>query len=559
MMKEGFIMRKLLALLLAALMLCTLIACDNGGTSSDPVSSEVVSENESEVLSAPESTPELTTTSGRSRTTTTTTGKTEKTTKPAFEFNTANEKPVTEDISIRYNEMHSESDAQAAAMKKKVLEAKDEVGPATNGTTYYVSYKGNDKNDGTSPAKAWRTTQRVYEAQSQFKSGDVVLFERGGVYRGTMRYVSGMKIGAYGTGSKPQLLAGPRDVADPSLWKQTKYENVWEINVSGLKDIGNIVFNHGEVCASTTRMFEKHLVTDVKKSQDFYYYHNAAKGYLYMYYSKGNPGAAFDSIELCPGSTIITKADGGKREVKDVVIDNLCLRYSGTFGVTAPNCTNITVTNCEIGYIGGSLQNPRVRYGNGIEFNGEVHGVEVRNNWIYQCYDAGYTHQCGGVEENVHVDANLIEYCNYNIEYFLQAPGNMHNMIIENNILRFAGYGFGTKNRFGSSDEYVGNISGNKKPEDCKGAYVRNNIIDTSFNQLVMEAYQDGVNGPIYEGNTWIQWNDTKSAAFNPFDKSKTGTSPAETKLSCANQKAFEESIAKVDKKATVIFYECKK
>ena len=554
-------MRKLLALLLAALMLCALGACDNGDVSSEPAGSEVVSADESEVLSAPESDAELTTTAGRSRTTTTTTGKTKTTARVAFTYNTANEKPVTEDISIRYNEMHSvHSDAQAEAMKKKVLEAKDEVGPATNGTTYYVSYMGNDANDGKSPATAWRTTQRVGQAVDDFVYGDVVLFERGGVYRGTMRYVDGMKIGAYGAGSKPQLLAGPRVVADPTLWKESKYENVWQLDVSGLEDIGNIVFNHGEVCASTTRMFKEFLVTDVKKykPKDFYYYHNTYEGYIYMYYSKGNPGATYSSIELCPGSTIITKASGGKREAKDIVIDNLCLRYAGRFGITAPNVTNITVTNCEIGYIGGSLQTVSGRYGNGIEFNGDVHGAEVRNNWIYQCYDAGYTHQCGGVEENVHVDANLIEYCNYNIEYFLQRPGNMHNMLIENNILRFAGYGFGTKNRFGSSDEYVGNISGNKAPEDCKGAVVRNNIIDTSFSQLVMEAYQDGVNGPIYEGNTWIQWNDTKSAAFNSYDLTKTGTSPRETVLPAKDQKTFEESIAKIDKKATVIFYEKK-
>ena len=240
------------------------------------------------------------------------------------------------------------------------------------------------------------------------------------------------------------------------------------------------------------------------------------------------------------------------------MIDNLCLRFGGAFGITAPNCTNITITNCEIGYIGGSLQNASVRYGNGIEFNGEVHGVKVKNNWIYQCYDAGYTHQCGGVEENVHVDSNLIEYCNYNIEYFLQAPGNMHNMIIENNLLRFAGYGFGTKNRYGSGDDYVGNISGNKKKTDCKGAVIRNNIFDTSWNQLVMEGYTDGVNGPTYTGNTWIQWNDKKSVAFNLFDKD-VNTDPQASKLPCKDQATFEASIAKVDKNPkAVIFYEKK-
>jgi hypothetical protein len=549
-------MRKLLAIFLAGLMLFGLLACGSDGTTSAPESQTTTTATT--VTTGGDVGGETNTTAGRKPTTT---GETEKTTKPAFTIDTSNEKPVTSNISTNYNEMHSQSDAQANAMRNKVLNAKDEVKASATGKTYYVSYKGSDSNDGTSPAKAWRTTKRVGEAVKQFKAGDVVLFERGGVYRGSMQYVSGMKVGAYGTGAKPQLYAGPCNIADAKYWEETKYENVWKLDVSGLDDIGNIVFDHGKVCASTTRMFKEFLITESKyKPQDFYYYHNVSQGYVYMYYSKGNPGEDFASIELCPKTTVVTLyVPSGKRVAKDVVIDNLCIRYSGAFGITGGHdTTNITITNCEIGYIGGSLQNVSVRYGNGIELNGVVHGAEIRNNWIYQCYDAGYTHQCGGIEENIHVDANLIEYCHYNIEFFLQSEGHMNNMVIENNILRFAGYGFGSKNRYGSGIEYGAHISGSKSPTGHKGSIVRNNIFDTSLVQLVMISHADGKDGPKFEGNTWIQWNDKTSASVNLFNKN-VNSDTVPTRLAVTDLASLKAGIAKIDSNPkAVIFYEKK-
>lgn len=583
-------MRKWLALLLASLMLLGLVACGGNGNENSSAADSAATSSEGSVgeSSTPvgdSSTPDSSTpdtsvsdstdsgsstpvssdvqiiTPSRDRTTNTTsdTGTTTTTTRPApdsLSYSTENESPVTYDTSILYNEMHSESDDEAAALKKTVLNATDAVKPSTSGTTYYVSYKGNDKNDGKSKATAWRTTKRVGEAVKQLKSGDVVLFERGGVYRGTMMAVSGLKIGAYGSGSKPQLYAGPCNVAQEYLWQQTKYKNVWKLSVKGISDIGNVVFDHGKVCASTTRMMKENLVTDSSKNpRDFYYYHNVTAGYVYMYYSKGNPGAAFDSIELCPKDTIISAATA-ETNIKNVVVDNLCLRYSGAFGVAFRSCSNITVTNCEVGYIGGSLQNASTRYGNGIELNGKVNGATIKNNWIYQCYDAGYTHQCGGDEIGIRVDANLIEYCNYNIEFFLSTTGRIE-AVFENNILRFAGYGFGTKNRYGSNDSCVGNVTGTKLPTDSAGSVFRNNIFDTSLRALVMVSHTDGVNGPKFEGNTYIQWNDTNSASFNLFNKS-VSSNPVSFAQKVTDEKSLKDAIAKVDSTATVVFYKKK-
>ncbi|MBK6343083.1 MAG: hypothetical protein IPF41_10985 [Flavobacteriales bacterium] len=49
--------------------------------------------------------------------------------------------------------------------------------------TYYISPTGNDSNNGTSQATAWRTINRANQISSSFQPGDRILFQRGGVYR----------------------------------------------------------------------------------------------------------------------------------------------------------------------------------------------------------------------------------------------------------------------------------------------------------------------------------------------------------------------------------------
>ena len=52
------------------------------------------------------------------------------------------------------------------------------------GTTYYVSNNGNDNRDGKTPETAWKTLDRV--SRQKYNSGDAVLFERGGLWRGSI-------------------------------------------------------------------------------------------------------------------------------------------------------------------------------------------------------------------------------------------------------------------------------------------------------------------------------------------------------------------------------------
>ncbi len=73
-------------------------------------------------------------------------------------------------------------------------------------TTYYVSPSGNDNNNGTSPATAWKTIAKVNSVT--FAAGDSILFEGGQTFSGSLYFdntdggtvASPLTVGSYGTG-----------------------------------------------------------------------------------------------------------------------------------------------------------------------------------------------------------------------------------------------------------------------------------------------------------------------------------------------------------------------
>ena len=83
---------------------------------------------------------------------------------------------------------------------------------------------------------------------------------------------------------------------------------------------------------------------------------------------------------LCQGRTNMVFGVGKK----DVVIDNLRIKYYGRFGVSMCANDNTTITNCEFGFIGGAIHGGTTRLGNGIQaWDGAV-GHKVENCWLYQ-------------------------------------------------------------------------------------------------------------------------------------------------------------------------------
>ncbi|HEY0979123.1 MAG TPA: right-handed parallel beta-helix repeat-containing protein, partial [Flavobacteriales bacterium] len=97
---------------------------------------------------------------------------------------------------------------------------------------YYVSPNGNDSQNGTSEATAWRTIARVNQLGSQLHAGDKVLFQRGGTFRGKLTIsVSGtaankIEFGAYGNGNAP-VISGSIPVTGWTVHSG----NIWKADV----------------------------------------------------------------------------------------------------------------------------------------------------------------------------------------------------------------------------------------------------------------------------------------------------------------------------------------
>ena len=480
------------------------------------------------------------------------------------------EAPVTENTAILYNEQHSSFDEQGEDMRQQIVNTADDIAPSVTGKTYYVSMSGSNANNGLTPATAWRNTDAVSANASKFNAGDVVLFERGGVYRGTTQMTSGVSYGAYGTGPKPCLYASPRNYADPELWEEVS-ANVWRVDALYLTDIGNVVFDHGVVCASDYKVCETDKMTVDNLKSNYQYYHDLTSGYVYMYYDGGNPAEQYSDIEFCLEDSVFYMGSHVKK-VTDILIDNLCIKYSGAFGIVFRDTENVTITNCEIGYIGGSMLSADARYGNGIEFNSHATTVLVENNWIYQCYDAGYTNQgSSAYHTDLSIRNNLVEYCHYNFEIYgsnvtrdenneiISTGGLLKNCIYEDNMLRFAGYGFGTNNRFGSNDSVCANVCYWRRVIPSENVVLRNNIFDVSYRFLVVSAYVNDQrdDAPTFTDNIWVQHDGPKSAVALQVDTDVSGwLNHSQYELSSDGLATMRESVAVMDLNPTAVIHE---
>lgn len=432
------------------------------------------------------------------------------------------------------------SDAQAEALRNKILNSKDNL--KISGRKFYISPKGSLDNTGLSPESPWSTDALIVYGY-ELDPGDAVLFERGKVYRivSAIPLVSGVTYAAYGTGNKPAIYASQMNYAQDGLWFPSKKENIWRLDFTA-GEVGHIVFNHGESMGAA-----KDGLADMKKTGD--YYHNELEGYLYLYCDKGYPQDVYKDIEI--GAEVVIMGGGS---LQGVTIDNITFKYTGGHAINIANGKNITVQNCEFGWVGGCYMTEAgsvERYGNAIQFWDKAENITVKNNWIYQVYDAGVTFQSRSDVKysNISFTDNLIEYCNYSIEFFCSEDqtsvnGGYKDITFANNIMRFAGYGFGFNRNYVHGTAHI--VGWHYVVPDTTNFRIQNNIFDCSARSLVCWGWSiDSVQpGLIISGNTFYQ----KKLNFPLPDNYISGYTEYAAMTFGANEKIFAVIAAKNQK-----------
>lgn len=451
------------------------------------------------------------------------------------------------------------TDAKAAARREAITNTANTLDLyKIKGRVYYVSPNGNDSNSGLSPSQAVRTLDCELFTMHKAKPGDAILFERNGVWRTTNAFScdEGITYGSYGTGLKPAIYGSARNYANSEYWTPSNRQNVWKITVVD-EDVGIVVCNHGEI-VGTKRL---NGVVTLEQNGDFYF--NTKQDTMYFYCDKGNPGKAFKDIEIGVHKAIINVTN-----VSNVTIDNLRLKYTGYMGINMRDADNSVITNCEIGFVGGCIQSGTLRYGNGIQMWNEVDGHRIENCWIYQVYDAAVTWQGDNTYvqgfstskhdmnwwrengrnsnvqyKNISYLNNLIELSTYSIEFWHGADTHftgkkdangqwsngswvddsptkwsvrIENFIVQNNICRLAGYGWGRQR-----PDHMGNhICVWRRPltnvQNCK---IINNTFDMSDSYIVYWQFSGGESAKAKGADKWLITNNTYYQGKNKFNQ----------------------------------------
>ena len=484
--------------------------------------------------------------------------------------------PTLEHMIYADQSYREELDRNFDAAKNSLLAAESQWKVSGNGQIFYVSPNGNDSNDGLTPTNAWKTIARVNSAT--LPEGSVVLFERNGVWNreGTLNLKKGVTYSAYGTGEKP-MLSNYVDAGNRSDWVSVG-TNLWVYNGSYHSvdvaekandtsipgsyivstnydndqndDIANIVLNQGQGYGvkvtkhlsadisvsigtvdtgmgwSITRLGDRFAnQNDLKSNLEFY--HNPDTSRLYLYYDGGNPADVFEDIKLVVRGYL---AGAGRENSINVTIDNLALKYAGAHGISVGYSKNVTIRNCEIGWIGGSIQTYDfggrsfpTRFGEGIQNWGDCDGFYIENCYIYQIYDGAASSQqsvwaemqsC--IMKDIQVTNCLFEKNTTSVEMWLNlttAQGEKNHlygfeeMRITGNLIRNMGCGFGQSRPdtpiYDDQADGMTNGFGYPAPHftDC---IVSENIMWGSNRHYISGLYWNMDTGYILYGNTFL-------------------------------------------------------
>lgn len=440
---------------------------------------------------------------------------------------------------------------RAEELKKSVMSAQD-IKPQEASCVYYVANSGDDSNDGRTPETAIKTLEKVNTLLEKGNENPTyICFKRGDIFRGKLEARDNTTYTAYDEGEKPIITVSVENGADAEKWSLVdKSNNIWCFYRDTI-DVGALFFENGEYAVKLcpyivngryefgVERLENHQFINLLPEEQAKGLNNSnaeeITGKLYLRCDEGNPGEVFSSIEFAFRTYCINLP----YKSRNITIDNLHIDCVGAHGIGGGHIKNLLVQNCEISNIGGGIMLYRKssvedkyivsRYGNGVELHSDCDGYIIRNCWVHDVYDAGITHQgTNGADgvcfRNVCYEGNLIERCIYSIEYFANNTANngfvtyMENIRMADNVVRFAGEGFGAQRTMMMNDWNMGaSLMGwFNSTNECRGSFViENNIFGNSIpsspdrplknnTSTLLVTAADEKHLPEMKGNTYI-------------------------------------------------------
>jgi hypothetical protein len=376
---------------------------------------------------------------------------------------------------------------------------------SAHGAIYYAdSRNGDDSLDGLSAATAWRSLAKVNAAP--LKPGDAMLFRRGSVWRGLLDSKSGepdmpVRYGAYGEGPKP-LFLGSENLSLPGDWLDEGH-GVWKTRKPIAEDVGIFICDHGR------RWGVKKWTRD-DLSGELDYWHDEESRHVFVKLPK-SPAEMFHSIELAKKGTVISHS---RRH--DVIWDSLAVMYSGGFAFSGGQAFRLVVRNCDMGWIGGSLQKWKendgkrvpVRYGNAVEYWSPSWSNVVERCRVWQVYDAAFTPQTSRSRHPIHhivFRDNVIWQCEYSFEYWNHDPKSYTaDIVFERNTCVDAGDVWSHAQRPNPNGAHVMSY---RNDAPCTNIIFRDNIFCRTTDRVV-RVFTDWRSGAVFDHNLyWVPEN----------------------------------------------------
>lgn len=398
----------------------------------------------------------------------------------------------------------------ADEMKERVLSTESDY--FAKGRIIYASSDGDDKNDGLSPEHPIATLSHMEEIM---QDNDTFLLRRGDMFRGSIivkhHHVT---FSAYGEGKKPVINSSFHDYADEKYWQPTQYKNVWKCT-EDLDNVGIVHYNtersygnYGEIAGYMLVLGRDPGFTGPCDLKDEYTFYSDLETHELFLCAPDNPGKIYSSIEIG------TRVNTIRGYASHLTVDNLHIQHCGAHGVQDVVGSHLTVKNCIFDWLGGSILTGynggnTVRYGNAVEV-GRCDGYLVKNNWMYQIYDTGITHQAGSQSKcDVHqYDAmyldNLVEYCFWSLEFYNgqnEFDRDIKNVYITGNFCRFGGFGWGCRGRENGAPMFASSSCCDNTQDFC----VENNIFDRCTGVLIALANDPGNRRVKFRSNAYIQ------------------------------------------------------